>query len=506
MNQSRVWLSRLAQLGLLLSLVELPHLPPVPLIAGALALRVARGARRRWTRGCERQGELAGGELLLGHLPSGRAVGLSSEQISAHGLILGASGSGKSTTLLRILCDRITQGHPVVAIDMKGSPAFALRLQEAAAAAGRPLLVWTPEGSAWWNPLGHGGPTELKDKLIASERFTEPHYQRAAERYLQLAFTVLREREAAGPPTLEEVVELLDPPRLLLAARHLRPARRAALHDYVEGLTGDQLSAVRGLATRLAILTESEVGGLLAAPREFSRPLPEIDLAAALDGEQVVLFSLNSGRMGKLAAQLGTLAVQDLVAAAGRRLSAPGPAGRSAQAVVAIDEFSALEGAQVLSLLARAREAGVSVIVATQELADLDRAAPGLRDQVLGNTALKIAHRQDVPASAQAIAQMAGTEKRWEVTHTLPPGPLSLALSPRAVPRSGGSRREVEQFLVHPNQIKRLRTGEAVVISKVPSSSVQKVRVAPPGAARRTPAQAAARRTPGQAPAPGVTR
>ena len=68
-----------------------------------------------------------------------------------------------------------------------------------------------------------------------------------------------------------------------------------------------------------------------------------------------------------------------------------------AQALVGIDEFSALGSDNVGSLLARGREAGVSVLLATQELADLDRVARGLRDQVLGNTALKIAHRQEVP-------------------------------------------------------------------------------------------------------------
>ena len=68
----------------------------------------------------------------------------------------------------------------------------------------------------------------------------------------------------------------------------------------------------------------------------------------------------------------------------------------------------------VLALLARGREAGVGVLLATQELADLDRAGRGLRDQILGNTALKIAHRQDVPESAAAVARLAGTVRVWE--------------------------------------------------------------------------------------------
>ncbi len=50
---------------------------------------------------------------------------------------------------------------------------------------------------------------------------------------------------------------------------------------------------------------------------------------------------------------------------------------RPQQAVVAIDEFSALGSDNVMALLARGRESGVGVLLATQELADLDRAARG---------------------------------------------------------------------------------------------------------------------------------
>jgi type IV secretory pathway TraG/TraD family ATPase VirD4 len=133
----------------------------------------------------------------------------------------------------------------------------------------------------------------------------------------------------------------------------------------------------------------------------------------------------------------------------------------------------------VLALLARGREAGVTVLLATQELADLDRAAFGLRDQVVGNTAVKIAHRQDVPASAQTIAQMAGTRTVWEVTHQLGTGLLGRYDTGR------GTRRETERFIIHPNEIKQLRTGEAVVITKLPRAQARTVRIAPPRAPER---------------------
>ncbi|MGI8902632.1 MAG: type IV secretion system DNA-binding domain-containing protein [Solirubrobacteraceae bacterium] len=443
--------------------------------------------------------------VVLGAGQGGDPVLLDDRQLSAHGLILGASGAGKSTTLLRILTDHVRRGRPVVAIDLKGSPAFARELADAAAEAGRPFALWTPDGPGYWNPLAHGNATELKDKLIATERFTEPHYQRAAERFVQTVLQVLQASHPAQPPTLEEVVRMMDPRRLAGELRHLPRDHAQRVQDYLSELTPDQLSAIRGMGTRLAILSESHTGPYLGpgsgAPSGAAgvgapsggvavtgagapsagvalmgmggaRP-HEIDLRAALAGDQVVLFSLNSSTYGKLSAQLGTLVVQDLVTAVGHRLTLP----ERQPALIAIDEFSALGADNVISLLARGREAGASVMLATQELADLDRAARGLRDQVLGNTAVKIAHRQDVPSSAQAIAEMAGTEKTWQQTYQVGSRPLLGRYD-----TGRGTRREAEQFVVHPNDIKRLPTGHAVLITKQPVASARTVRVAPPRA------------------------
>jgi conjugal transfer pilus assembly protein TraD len=466
-------------------------LVPAPLASGAVltattilvAARAARSAARR-----RRASAAPGNAIALGTDGAGRQVVLSDAELSAHGLILGASGAGKTTTLLRILTDEIRRARPVVAIDMKGSPAFARELRHAAAATGRPFQCWSIDGPAHWNPLAHGNATELKDKLIATERFTEPHYQRAAERYVQTVLQVLGATRPDEPPTLADVVDLMDPRRLPRMLRTLDRPLRDRIQNYLAGLTHDQLSAIRGLQTRLAVLTESHTGAFLSppnAPGAGATPpgerlaggghgAPVIDLRRALAGSAVVLFSLNSSRYGRLAAQIGTLVVQDLVAASGDRLAQAAADRAPDRAVVGIDEFSALGADHVIALLARGRESGLSVLVATQELADLERAAPGLRDQVLGVTAVKIAHRQDVPESARTIAQMAGTEKTWEETRQIGSGLLGGYDTGR------GTRRQVDRFVVDPNDIKSLRTGEAVVISKIRGERARTIRVAPP--------------------------
>lgn len=462
-------------LPVLAVLLVIPHAWAIGGLVAAGLGRVMLGAvRRGHTRRARLAAERgASGSTVLGTAGSGEPILLSDRQLSAHGLILGASGAGKSTTLLTILTDHVRRGRPVIAIDMKGSPAFASELARAAADSGRPFRLWTPDGPGLWNPLQHGNATELKDKLIATERFTEPHYQRAAERYVQTVLQVLQAGHPERAPTIHDVVRMMDPRAMSRELRYVPRPLAERVQDYVAGLTPDQISAIRGLGTRLAIVSESHTGRFLGPgdTLDGGAGVQTIDVRSALAGNEVVLFSLNSSTYGKLSAQLGTLAIQDLVSAVGHRLGLPD----RDPALIGIDEFSALGADHVISLLARGREAGISILLATQELADLDRAARGLRDQVLGNTAVKIVHRQDVPASAQTIAQMAGTEKAWEQTYQVGRGPLLGRYD-----TGRGTRRQVEQFVVHPNEIKALSTGRAVVITKLPTARARTVRISPP--------------------------
>jgi hypothetical protein len=460
-----------------------PPLAVLALGAAALTLRVvARDIRHVRDRDRRIAALAAGGRAItLGHDPAGRAVTIPREALAAHGLILGATGAGKTTTMMRLLHEQISGGGPVVVIDLKGSPGFAAELRAAAEAAARPFVQWTPDGGAHWNPLATGNATELKDKLLATERFTEPHYRRAAERYLQLAIQVAQESPEGHPVTLSKVVGLLSPDRLVTAARSLPQERGDYLREYVAALTPDQHSAVRGLASRLAVLTESHTGRFL----EPAAGGANVDLRSALGGPEVLLFSLNSSTYGGLASLLGTLAVQDLVAAAGSRLSSGWNRGADPQAIVAIDEFSALASDNVLALLARGRESGIGVLLATQELADLERAGHGVRDQVLGNTAVKIVHRQDVPESALTAARLAGTVRVWDRTYQERDGRLGARTA------GGSSARQVERFRVEPELVRSLGTGDALVVVKAPTAKTSVARV---------------ERASRQPPAPGVTR
>src|SRR5205085_11707261 len=125
--------------------------------------------------------------------------------------------------------------------------------------------------------------------------------------------------------------------RLAARLRGLPGPLSERVHDYLASLTYDQLSGIRGLQTRLAIVTESHTGKYLQGAEVHT-----IDVREALRGPEVVLFSLNSNTYGALARQLGTLAVQDVICASGYRLGERASGRQQALAAVAIDESAVL--------------------------------------------------------------------------------------------------------------------------------------------------------------------
>jgi len=344
------------------------------------------------------------GTLLLGRDEEGHAVRVPfSSGLAAHTLVLGATGSGKTVTQTLMAERAIADGRAVVVVDPKGDAEMRSRLAGAAARAGRPFLEWTPSGPCSYNPYARGGETEIADRLLAGERFTEPHYLRQAQRYLGHAIRALR--GCGREVSLGAIVELLDPSALELVLRKADQREAAAGHAYLDSLTPRQLRDLSGVRDRLAVLAESDVGRWLGASHD------SIDLLESCRAGAVVCFELEADSRPLAAEMLGAAIVADLQSVVAALQSSPAPT------LVVIDEFSALGARHVTALFGRARSAGVSLLLGTQELADLR--VPGserVLEQVLGNVALLLAHRQVVPASAELIGRVAGTRGTWRVS------------------------------------------------------------------------------------------
>ena len=136
-------------------------------------------------------------------------------------------------------------------------------------------------------------------------------------------------------------------------------------------------------------------------------------------------------------------------------------------AVVAIDEFSGLAGDQVAGRFQRARSAGMSLMLATQELADMRRVDEGFDEQIVGNVEWILAGRQNNPTSAETVAGLAGTEEVW--VHTFQTDDIALRSKAPFGRESGmGTRHRGREYLVSPDEIKRLPVGRMLLVEKNP--------------------------------------
>jgi type IV secretory pathway TraG/TraD family ATPase VirD4 len=216
-----------------------------------------------------------------------------------------------------------------------------------------------------------------------------------------------------------------------------------------------------GLQDRLALLVEGGQGEWLMPCEE---PDGELDLLRALCAGACVVFSLNSSRYGATARLLGNMAIQDLKAVCGLREER---AELARPALVAVDEFSGLAGDQIAGLFQRARSAGISLLMATQELADLRRVDEGFDEQIVGNVEYLLAGRQNNPESAETVAAIAGTEEVWVHTFQTDEGPRHKRA--QFGRESGiGTKHRGREFHVSPDEIKRLGTGQMLLVEKNP--------------------------------------
>jgi type IV secretory pathway TraG/TraD family ATPase VirD4 len=279
------------------------------------------------------------------------------------GTVVGATGSGKSVTMTLHALAAIRREMGIVYIDPKGDDFVQERLRAAAQREGRRCLVWSPGGGTVYNPYDRGTNTEIADKLLAAEVFTEPHYQRLAQRYIGHVVRALR--LAGEPVSLATVVEYMHNGRLASLTRKMSPTDARPLLAYLETLTAQQERDLAGARDRLAILAESDIGPWL----EPTADAVEIDLQESLERGDVVIFQLEADRRPLAAEMLGAAIIQDLIAITAERQH-----GRHRHGLIVIDEFSALGVPRVASLFSRARNAKLSLLLGTQELSDLKSA------------------------------------------------------------------------------------------------------------------------------------
>lgn len=233
---------------------------------------------------------------------------------------------------------------------------------------------------------------------------------------------------------------------------------------------------LHGLRTQIKLLLDAEFGRLISPQGGEAG----IDLYQCIQEGKIVYILLDSQRYGESAVKLGKLILQDLKAASSRILDEI-PKEKRKHCAIIVDEFADLATEPFVGFLNRARASKLGIVLAHQEMSDLDAFSKTMRDQVMGNTATTVSFLQKMPESAERLAKIAGTKTTYQRTKQLADQEGLLFKTKQYT--GVESEREVEEYIIHPNVFKKLTVGECVMIGKYPKAWAKVTKILPPKSA-----------------------
>lgn len=354
-----------------------------------------------------------------------------------HTHLVGGTGTGKTVTAEQIIYEDIARGHGALIIDPKGDRELYDRIRDFCRSIGREKHLhflsasWTEE-SVRWNPCSVGNASELQSKWFNSGTYNEPFYAKACELGLLEAFNAL----------------LDDQPQHFTVSDLVNQLKRQA------GDSKQQTTA--GLFIDLQAFAKSEWGPVLCVPEGVTRSdRPIISLLEITSRNEILFVDLPTEAKAVQSARVGKLILQEMMLISGLRKLHPELKSNRPFSIF-VDEFDAFATENFATFQNKGRSSGFMIHLAHQTLSDLEKVSKTFKGQIMGNCNVRFIFRQDDPDDAETWSKFLGTKKTMKRTiqteHDFSTG--------RA------SNREVEEFRVHPNEIKDLGVGECIFSMK----------------------------------------
>lgn len=412
------------------------------------------------------------------------------KEAAAHTLVVGASGSGKTTTLLLGARDAIRRGEGYIFVDMKGAPDVPDILAEYAYRYGRPFYHWTSHdprtpytgpcktGPAFYDPLGRGNATRRANLLLEGRKWSEEHYKIIIQDYLQKAFDIsIGVPPAKNVDAIADIMSLLDPMELKKRSLHVvgDPYYDDIITE-INYLTDKKIDkevsgSLDGMRRQLGILRDSIQGKWLRKDPEEKNDIVLFDVAHA---GAVVVFTIDSANYASNAQIIGNLIIQDLMTVSSelRENKSRYPLN------VIIDEFSAIGSDNIIGLIARSRDANMPVTLSTQSLGDLKAVSNEFMEQLTGIVVSFIIHRANRYEDAVVYAGLIGKENKQVFNQGVEHTTGLLGSIGKGAGTGKGTVSVVEDFKISPNEIQNLGPGEMYYICKSPNR-IERVIVIP---------------------------
>lgn len=400
----------------------------------------------------------------LGVTRTGRAVSVLPVEREGHMQIVGPTRSGKSQLLLALAAQDMADGLSVFFMEAKGDRGDFDQFLKTAGRAGRvgDVRYFNPQDprSMTFNPIR---PVSGQDATALAN---------------QVARAIGREPTSSGEgqdyyrgvdyAKIQSMAEVFCATGRAFTLRDcydyfaFEEARKKAFElcgdSKLADLANSEFKANEDTSSLTSALRPWTTGTLGALLNSYA---PQIRLEEAFARGQAVYFAVPVGHLQVLANPLGRMVISGLLSVAASRQRA---AIKPKPATVILDEFAEFATPVFASFVATVGSAKLRTILSHQDLGQLKRIqgmdAEAFNSIVFNNTSgCKVCFRAPDPEDAEFWAATLGTESSISDTERVKSGLLGDEHT------GDRSRREVEQFKIHPNKIKSLPPGVALVVA-----------------------------------------
>ena len=412
--------------------------------------------RRALKRGADR--------TYLGLTALRRAVSITPQEREGHMQIVGPTRSGKSQLLLALAAQDMAAGLPVFLMEAKGDRADFDQFIKSASLSNRQdrVLYFNPQDarSMTFNPIR---PIPGQDPIAVAN---------------QVARAIGREPTSSGEG--QDYYRSVDYAKIQSMAEVFCGTGRAFTlrdcFDYFAFQTARDKAFELCADPKLVDLANSEFkanadsSAITSALRPWTTGTlgdllnsydPQIRLEEVFERGLSVYLAVPVGHLQVLANPLGRMVISGLLSVAATRQRTepkPGPA------TVILDEFAEFATPVFASFVATVGSAKLRTILSHQDLGQLRRVqgmdVDAFNSVVFNNTSgCKVCFRSPDPEDAEFWALALGTSSSVVDTERVSSGLLGDQMTGEK------SRRTVEEFKIHPNKLKSLPPGVALVLA-----------------------------------------
>ncbi len=382
---------------------------------------------------------------------------LSDKERSSHVQVIGTTGSGKSHSVVVPWTIRdLKRGHSSIIIDGKGSSdlpnqIFSIINKGDIECEKLHFDLGDTENSIKINPLMHGSPQQITDRIFSSFEFLDPYYK--SVQYDICGYLIQLIQRSNQIVSFKLIHELLTNDKVLsklLEELDEGDSLKVQLKNHLREPLKDRKSKLSGLTSQLSPFAIGEVSSLV---NSSSSSL--VDLMSSEYGVKCLIFSIPTLKYQKLGHQLGKMILQELSWCVSKREDLANKEFLS----VFLDEFSEFAYDEFISVLNKARSAKVGLHLCHQSISDLTKVSDSFARGINTNTNVKCVLGLNDPETADFYARHFGTKTIEKMTEQV----QESGWFRKKEETGKGSMREVEEYKVHPNVLKELYEGNGVL-------------------------------------------